>query len=255
MELADQVALITGAGGGIGAATAIEFARRGANVVIGYRSSKCDAERTAKECRQFGRRALCIPIDVTRDAQCRQAIESVDLAFGRLGVLVNNAGMTNPCSHEDLEGLTEEDWLETFNVNVVGAFRSSRAAVPLLRRSGGGEIVMVSSIAGIRGLGSSLPYCASKAALNNLTMTLAKALAPEIRVNAVAPGFVTGRWHKRHRGQHAYEQMKVNLTQRVPLKQLCQPADVARVIVGLVGGPDLVTGHVLPVDSGRMLSS
>ena len=155
--------------------------------------------------------------------------------------------------HADLEGVKQEDWDRLMGVNLRGPFQCARAARSALAKDGGGEIVSVSSVAGIAGTGSSIPYCASKAGLNILTVTLARVLAAEgIRVNAVAPGFIEGDWLRDGLGP-AYEPIKQAMESRAPLGKVCQPEDVADAIVSLVTGSDLVTGHVLPVEGGMLI--
>jgi 3-oxoacyl-[acyl-carrier protein] reductase len=175
-------------------------------------------------------------------------------AFGRLDVLVNNAGTTSFINHADLDAVTDADWQRIMAVNLQGPFQCVRAARKALEADGGGCIVNVSSVAGLRAIGSSIPYCASKAALNNLTIALARALAPKIRVNAVAPGFITGRWLQQGLGG-AYEAVKKHQESRTPLQRVCEPSDVADAILSLITGSDLVTGQILPVEGGMLISS
>jgi 3-oxoacyl-[acyl-carrier protein] reductase len=175
-------------------------------------------------------------------------------AFGRLDVLVNNAGTTVFVPHADLDRVADEDWDRILAVNLKGPFYCSRAARAALAADGGGQIVMTSSVAGLIGTGSSIPYCASKAALNNLVVTLARALAPAIRVNAVAPGFIEGDWLRQGLGA-AYEPVKQAIEARAAMHRVCTPDDVALAILALVTGSDLVTGQVLPVEGGMLLGS
>jgi len=253
MELDGRAAIVTGAGTGVGAATARRLAGLGCSVLANYSRSKDGAEAVASEAKSLGVRALAHRADVADDSQCRGMVETAVQEFGRLDILVNNAGTTKFVNHSDLEGMSGEDWDRILAVNVKGAFFCSRAAREALESGDGGEIVMTSSVAGLAGTGSSIAYCASKAALNNLTVTLARALAPRIRVNAVAPGFIDGSWLAEGFGA-AYEGIKNAVQERTPLKQVCQPDDVARAIVGLIHGPDLVTGHVLPIEGGALIA-
>jgi 3-oxoacyl-[acyl-carrier protein] reductase len=167
-------------------------------------------------------------------------------------VLVNNAATTVFVGHGDLEKLQDEDWDRVFSVNVKGAFQCARAARPLLAASGDGQIVNVSSVAGVAAVGSSLPYCASKAALNNLTVALARALAPEIRVNAVAPGAIQSRWLEQGYGR-AYESVLRGAAERSALKKTCTPDDVADAILALLTGSALVTGQIVVCDGGMLI--
>ena len=253
MELQGKVAIVTGGGTGVGRATALALGRRGCSVLVNYSRSQEEAERTAAEVEALGVRALPVQADVARDADCRRLVETAVRELGRLDVLVNNAGRTVFVPHAELEGIRDEDWTRVLGVNLIGPFQMCRAARGPLEASGAGSIVNVSSVAGIAGIGSSIPYCASKAGLNVLTVILARALAPKIRVNAVAPGFITGRWLAQGLGP-AYEPIKKAMEQRAPLKRVCEPDDVAAAILSLVAGSDLVTGQVLPVDGGMLIA-
>ena len=174
------------------------------------------------------------------------------LEFGRLDILVNNAGTTVFVPHQDLDKLSGADFSRIYDVNLKGAFFCARAARGALAASGSGEIVNVSSVAGIAGTGSSIPYCCSKAALNNLTITLARALGPEIRVNAVAPGAIQGRWLAGGLGG-AYENVMGAIAATAPLRRTATPDDVALAILSLVTGSDLVTGQILVCDGGMLI--
>ncbi|MGH9836919.1 MAG: SDR family NAD(P)-dependent oxidoreductase, partial [Blastocatellia bacterium] len=215
MEVEGKAAVVTGGGTGVGRATALALARRGCSVLINYSRSKDEAEQTAAEVAALGVKAVAVEADVADDAACRMMVETAVREFGRLDILINNAATTTFIKHSDLEGVKTEDWQRILSVNLVGPFQCARAAREALLASGDGEIVNVSSIAGIVGTGSSIPYCASKAALNNLTVTLARVFAPAVRVNAVAPGFITGRWLRQRMGDAAYEEAKKRTEERV----------------------------------------
>jgi len=253
MEVEGRAALITGGGTGVGRATALDLARRGCSVAVNYSRSADDAEQTAADARALGVRALAVQADVADDAQCRSLVETAVAELGRLDALVQSAGVTVFVPHADLDKVQAQDWEHLMAVNVVGAFQCARAARGPLEAAGDGEIVNVSSVAGIAGVGSSIPYCASKAALNNLTLTLARALAPKIRVNAVAPGFITGRWLAGGLGD-AYDAIKGAMEARAPLGRVCDPEDVAAAILSLVTGSDLVTGQIMAVDGGMLIA-
>jgi len=253
MELDGKAALVTGGGTGVGRATALALARRGCAVAVNYSRSRDDAERTAAEVSAFGVRGIALQADVARDADCRRLAETSAKELGRLDVLVQSAGTTSFIPHGDLDRVTDEDWERIFSVNLRGPFQCARAVRGAMLAGGGGAIVNVSSIAGVAGVGSSIPYCASKAALNNLTLTLARALAPKIRVNAVAPGFITGRWLEQGLGA-GYESVKSAMERRAPLGKVCEPDDVADAILGLVTGSALVTGQVVVVDGGLLIA-
>jgi 3-oxoacyl-[acyl-carrier protein] reductase len=224
-------------------------------VVINYTRSVAEAEATRAEAEQLGVAAIAVRADVAEDADCRALVAAAQEAFGRLDVLVNNAGTTSFINHRDLESVTADAWQRIMAVNVMGPFQCARAAKPLLEADGGGTIVNVSSIAGISAVGSSIPYCASKAALNNLTVALARSFGPHIRVNAVAPGFITGRWLQNGLGADAYEAAKQHYERRTPLQRVCSPKDVADAIMSLITGSDLVTGQVLPVEGGMLIAA
>jgi len=253
MEVSGRAAIITGGGTGVGRATALQLARRGCSVLVNYSRSREAAESTAAEAEALGVKALAFGADVADDAACRRMVEAALAAFGRLDVLVNSAGTTRFIAHADLDAVAEDDWERILAVNLRGPFQCARAAREALAADGGGEIVSVSSVAGISGVGSSIPYCASKAALNNLTLTLARSLGPAIRVNAVAPGFITGRWLAEGLGP-GYEAMKAAIEQKVPLHKVCEPDDVADAILSLITGSDLVTGQVLACEGGMLIA-
>jgi 3-oxoacyl-[acyl-carrier protein] reductase len=254
VNLDGRAAIVTGGGTGVGRATALGLAERGCAVAVNYQRSKEEAERTAAEARAKGVRALAIQADVADDAACRALVEAAVAELGRLDVLVNNAGTTSFIPHAELDRVGDEDWDRIVAVNLKGPFQCARAARGPMEQSGGGEIVSVSSVAGIAGVGSSIPYCAAKAGLNIVTVALARVLGPAIRVNAVAPGFITGRWLREGLGENVYEVMKKGIEQRVPLQAVCEPEDVRDAILGLITGSDLVTGHVLVCDGGMTIA-
>ena len=187
-------ALVTGAATGIGRSAALALARNGYDVVLNYSRSEEAAKATAREAEAAGARTLLYRCDVSDDACARAMVEATKKEFGRLDVLINNAGTTIDVEPKNLDGVKVEDWDRVFAVNVLGLFLVTRAAAPLLRQSPNGCVVNTCSIAGLRPSAQPLPYAASKAAVANLTKTLANALGPEIRVNAVAPGWVEGEW-------------------------------------------------------------
>lgn len=252
MDVDGRVALVTGGGTGVGRATALALGRRGCSVLVNYSRSKDDAESTVAEVRALGVRAVAVQADVADDAACRAMVDAAVRELGRLDVLVQSAGTTVFVPHHDLEGLRDEDWERIFAVNVKGAFQCARAAKAAMLANDGGEIVHVASTAGINAVGSSIAYAASKAALINLTFSLARVLAPKIRVNAVAPGFITGRWLEQGLGEKyaAYKQAR---EKKAVLGKVCAPEDVADAILSLVTGSDLVTGQTLVVDGGTFL--
>jgi NAD(P)-dependent dehydrogenase (short-subunit alcohol dehydrogenase family) len=252
MQLAGKAAIVTGGGTGVGRATALELARQGCAVLINYSRSRDDAERTATEIQTLGVKGIAVQADVADDAACREMVNVAFKAFGRIDVLVNNAGTTRFVLAAELEKVTDEDWQRIMAVNVVGPFHCARAVREPMLAGGGGQIINVTSVAGFAGKGSSIPYAASKGALNNLTIALARTLAPHIRVNAVAPGFITGRWLEQGFGP-AYEGVKRTFEKTCPLEKVCEPADVAAAIMSLVTGSPMITGQVLVCDGGMLI--
>lgn len=250
MELGGKAAIVTGGGTGVGRATALELARQGCSVLINYSRSQTEAEATGAELEQLGVKAVVIKADVADDAACREMVATAEAAFGRLDLLVNNAGTTTFIPLDDLDSVKAEHWERIVSVNLQGPFQCARAARALLKASGSGQVINVSSIAGIYGVGSSIPYACSKGGLNTLTMILARVLGPEIRVNAVAPGFITGRWLEQGLGDR-YESSRRAYSRRLPLGKVCDPEDVAAAIMSLVTGSQLITGQTLIVDGGQ----
>lgn len=253
MDVSDKVAIVTGGGTGVGRATALALAKRGCAVAIDYSRSAAEAEQTAAEARKLGTRALAFRADVADDAACRALADATLREFGRIDVLVQSAGVTSFIAHANLDAVTADDWQRILGVNLIGAFQMARAVRAPMETAGAGVIVNVSSVAGIAGVGSSIPYCASKAGMNSLTVTLARALAPKIRVVAVAPGFITGRWLEGGLGG-AYEPVKKAMEAKSPLGRVCDPSDVSDAIVSLITGSDLVTGIVMPVEGGMLIA-
>ncbi|MFQ5683574.1 MAG: SDR family NAD(P)-dependent oxidoreductase [Candidatus Binatia bacterium] len=255
MELAGRVALVTGGATGIGEATVLQFAKAGAaGVAINFRTAKKEAEGVAAAAQRLGAKALCVHADVKKDEQVRQMMERVEEHFGRLDVLVNNAGVTHWVPISDLERLTDAMWDEILDVNVKAAFRCTRAALPFLSRAQG-AVINVASISGVLATAtcSSLAYGTAKAALIYLTRGLAVAVGPKVRVNAVAPAFTDTRWMREHYGED-YEATVTRASMNYPLQRIATPSDVAEAIVGLVIGGDFVTGQTLIVDGGLCLS-
>src|SRR5271170_592279 len=194
MKLQDRVALVTGAGTGMGRAIAETFAREGARVAVNYSKSREAAEEVVAGIRSAGRTALAIGADVSQVSEVEAMVEQVNREFGRLDILVNNAGWSTRIPHDQLDNLTDEIWNHTFDTNLRGAFYAIRTAAPLLRKQPGSSVINIASVAGMTGMGSSIAYAASKGAMITMSKSLARALAPEIRVNTIAPGFVRTRF-------------------------------------------------------------
>jgi len=249
MELRGKAALVTGGGTGVGRATALALAARGCHVVVNYSRSKDAAEEVAEQARSQGVTGLAVRADVSVDADARALVEQTVGELGRLDVLVNNAGTTEFIPHAELDKVTDDVWDKILGVNLRGPFQCARAAKEALQADGGGHVVNVSSVAGVYGTGSSIPYCASKAGLNVLTVILARVLAPSVQVNAVAPGFIDGSWLREGLGD-AFEAVRTHYAERAPLAKVCTPEDVRDAILGFVEGSALVTGQVLVVDGG-----
>jgi 3-oxoacyl-[acyl-carrier protein] reductase len=246
-------AIVTGASSGIGAEVALSLARRGVAVAINYAKNRSGAEEVADACRAAGARAIVAAADVSVDEDCRRLVAATEAEFGRIDYLVNNAGVSKFVAHADLDGLDAVDFARIFAVNVTGAFQMTRAALPALRANGRGAVVNVASIAGTCGIGSSVAYAASKAALVNLTLTLARALAPAVRVNAVAPGFVDTRWMLQGLGPERHAKTVAAILAGTPLKAVTQPSDVAEPVLWLLEHARHVTGETLHIDAGLHL--
>ncbi|WP_298259543.1 SDR family oxidoreductase [Bradyrhizobium sp.] len=251
-------AVITGSASGLGAATAAILARGGARIVINYSSSQKEAEQTADLCRSAGADVVVVQGDVSRDEDCRK-IAAAAAPWGRLDVLVNNAGTTKHVPHGDLDGLSSEDFQRLFGVNTIGPFQMVRAARSLLeagaKASGrASSVVNVSSVAGISGIGSSVAYAASKGALNTITISLARALAPLIRVNAVCPGYIDTPWFTKGRGVEGAAKVRDAVVAKVPLKRASSAEDVANVVAFLaLPQSGNMTGEVVRIDAGAHL--
>ena len=236
-----EVVVVTGSSSGIGRATAERFASDGARLIVNSARSVEEGEMLAHSLPE----AVYVQADVSREEDARRLVATALDRFGRVDVVVNNAGMTKRVPFADLEGADEELWQRILGVNLMGPWYVSRAAVPALRETKG-AIVNVGSVAGIIAAGSSLPYAVSKAALHHLTRTLAQALAPDVRVNAVAPGLVDTPWTADWEANEA-------IVARTPLGRAATPADVADVIVSLARTP-FATGQVAVVDGGLTLT-
>ena len=242
-------ALVTGAATGIGRSVAVALAKNGYDVVINYSRSEDAAKITAQQAEAAGARALLYRCDVSDDAGVRAMVAATENEFGRLDVLINNAGTTVDVEPKNFEEMTVEAWNRIFAVNVLGLFLVTRAAAPLLKKSPNGCVVNTCSIAGLRPSAQPLPYAASKAAVANLTKTLANALGPEIRVNAVAPGWIEGEWMKRTLAQN-YKSLMERRAKYTPLKRCCTEDDVADSMLSLILHNRFVTGEIIIVDGG-----
>lgn len=246
MPLPGKVALVTGSATGIGRAVAVRFAREGLSVAVNYSRSEKEAEETLAEVKKFGVPAILCKANVAEEAAVKTMIARCRQELGGLDVLVNNAGTTRFIDHTDLEALTGDVWDEIFGVNVKGSYFCCREAMPHLKERQG-SIVNVTSVAGLQGHGSSIAYAASKAAVNCLTKSLARAFGPAVRVNAVAPGPVLTRWLADHM-DHVARSLQIT-----PMGRAALPEDIADAVHFLALGTTLMTGQVVVVDGGRTM--
>lgn len=246
----NKVAIITGSASGIGAASAVELSKRGWNVVINYSKSAADANKVAAKCKD----AIVVQADVGDDAACRKLAQAAIDKWGRIDALVNNAGTTKFVKHADLDGLSADDFLRIYRLNVVAPFQMVRACAPALKANKG-AVVNVSSVAALLGTGSSIAYAASKSALNSLTYSLARVLGPEVRVNAVCPGYVDTPWQSNAFGAERANQAAAHYATLVPLKDYARPEDIADTIVWLIEGARQTTGETILVDGGMHIST
>jgi len=242
MPLEGKVAIVTGSSSGIGESVAVALGGAGVSVVVNSSASVTAGEAVAAALPD----AIYVQGNVADEDACRALVAAAVDHFGRLDILVNNAGTTRVIPHADLDAATDEVWREIFDVNVLGTWHMTKVAVPALRASGTGSVVNITSIAGVRPTGSSIPYAVSKAGLNHLTLLLAKVLGPEIRVNAVAPGLVDTPWTA------SWDVIREYVRAQAPLRRSAVPADVAEAVLGILR-TDYATGQVLTVDGGLSL--
>jgi 3-oxoacyl-[acyl-carrier protein] reductase len=248
--MGDRTAIVTGAATGIGRAIATRLAASGYRVAINYCTSAAEAQSTAAVVDSIGSECMLVQGDVTADADCRSLAHEVAAKWGRVDALVNNAGYTRATAVANLEDVAEADWDRTFAVNVKGAFLMTRACAAMLREARG-CVVNVSSTAGVNAVGSSIAYSASKASLNNLTLSLARALAPHVRVNAVLPGYVETKWNERTLGERLPTVRKL-VAQQTLLGGVGRPEHVAQLVGSIVESMDWVTGELIVVDGGLL---
>lgn len=242
-------ALVTGGATGIGRAAVLHLARAGFDVALNYRSSADAARAVAAEAQAAGAKVLLLAGDVADDAQVCAMLKQVEVTFGGLEALINNAGTTIPTPPKELDAVSVEDWDRVFAVNVRGLFLVTRAAVPLLKRGDAPSIVNTASIVGLRPGPQPLPYAGSKAAIVSLTKQLAGALGPEIRVNAVAPGWMEGEWMERMLGDN-YKRLMERRAKATPLGRCVTADDVAETMLSLILSNRFVTGEIIVIDGG-----
>ena len=248
-----KVAIVTGSATGVGAEVALQLAQRGCNVVINYTKSEAEAKEAQAACDALGVETLLCQADVSKDEDCRRMADAALEKWGRIDVLVNNAGTSKFVAHEDLGGLSAEDFQRIYGVNVIGPYQMTRAVTPAMKAQGKGSIVMVSSIAGLQGIGSSIAYAASKGALNTMTKSLARALGPEIRVNCVCPGFIDTRWLRTGLGDERFDKLKDQVKKSNTLHGASTPVEVADPIIYFALGAPHTTGDIIVVDAGTHL--
>jgi 3-oxoacyl-[acyl-carrier protein] reductase len=255
MTLKGKVAIVTGGARGLGAAVARGLAGRGANVVVNYARSHDEAEATVLELRSLGVDAIAWRGDVSVDADCRSIAEAAIARWGRIDVLINNAATTTRmAAHDDLDALQAEDFLASYRTNVIGAFQMIRACHRHMKEQGYGAVVNISSVGTVRGTGTSVSYVASKGALNTMTLSLARALGPEIRVNAVCPGFMATQWFSDALGQEGLDELVARQKTATPLQRAGTPEDIAATVLFLADEGALHnTGAILISDAGFQL--
>lgn len=255
-DLKGKTAIVTGSATGIGAAVAIGLAKRGANVVVNYTKSKAEAEATAEAVKQAGADVSLVQADVASDEDCRKLARAAHDAWGRIDILINNAGTTKfVTNHADLDSLSAEDFARIYSVNVIGPFQMIRACIEGLRANKDGSVVNVSSIAGVAGIGSSVAYAASKGALNTMTYSLARALAPDVRINAVCPGYVDTPWFVKQFGPEMAERIAEAEGKRSLLQRAADGEEIAKTVL-FFAGPESrnITGETLLSDGGMHLT-
>lgn len=242
-----KVVVVSGGGGGIGSAICQACAAADASVVITYNQDEAKAQRLAEQLPGSTHMVARAPVDDS--VALRSLAEQVGARYARLDVLVNNAGITRPVAHNDLDSLDDDVIDQIFRVNWRGAFASVRAFKSLLAAGDGGLVINISSVAGQTGIGSNVAYCASKAAMDVMTKSLGRALAPQIRVVSVSPGWVEGEYAKRVDPAVLDEQR-----QKTPLKRIAQAQDVANAVLAVATMLTFTTGSIIPVDGGRPLN-
>ncbi len=254
LKIKDTVTIVTGSSSGIGAATVRTLAEHGGHVVINYSKSAAAAEQVAEDCRKHGVEVLVCQADVGSDEGRQRLVDETMQKFGKVTGLVNNAGTTKFVDHSNLAGLSEEDFHNIYHLNVIAPYMMTRACEPHMRAGGRGSIVNVSSVAGVMGGGSCIAYAASKGALNTMTLSLARVLGPEIRVNTVCPGFVIGEWLKQGMGEAKYEATRENLAKNTALKKPGgTPEEMAEPVVWFLYGASHTTGEFIIADGGMTL--
>lgn len=246
MKFKDRVALVTGGGTGVGRSACIHLAQQGAKVVLNYAHSYAEAQETVRIIKAKGGNIIAIKADISDDSAVHKMVLDAQKEFGTIHYLVNNAGITSQIELSDLEAVTDDVWDDLISVNVKGMFYCARAVAPLMKKENGGAILNMGSIAGITGSGSSLPYAVSKAAVHGLTKSLARALAPDIRVNCIAPAAISTRWWS------GDEEKMYRLSGSLPLKRISTPEDIAELICCILT-QESMTGQILSPNNGMVI--
>jgi 3-oxoacyl-[acyl-carrier protein] reductase len=260
MAKSGKVAIVTGSATGLGASCALDLAERGWNIVINYTKSRKEADETFAAVKAKGVEAILVQADVGQEGDCKKLVAETLEAWGRVDGLINNAGTTKFQNQGDLDGVTPEDFDRILRVNVTGPYMMSRAVYPAMKkqweeRKERGSIVNISSIAGVMGVGTSIPYACSKGALNTLTLSLARWLSPAVRVNTVCPGFIQTRWLLGALGEESYNKLKQSQEQTAPLRQAGTPEQMAEAAIFFLTSASNITGEFLIVDAGVHLAS
>ena len=250
----ERTAVVTGASSGIGAASAVRLAQAGVKVLLNYGGNADGAAATVKACTEAGADAFALQGDVGDDDICKAIAKAAEDRWGRIDILVNNAGVTVTANHRDLDALDSSDFNRLYRVNTVGAYQMVRACLPLLKKAEAASVINTSSIAGISGMGSSIAYAATKGALNTMTLSLARALAPEVRVNAVCPGFVDSEWWAKQMDEATIEKLRSRARATTPLHRVVSSDDVAEAIMLFALGGRSITGQLLVIDNGMLLN-
>ncbi|MFN4097336.1 MAG: SDR family NAD(P)-dependent oxidoreductase [Sphingomonas sp.] len=251
MTMDGMIAIVTGGGTGIGAAVVRRLAARGVRCVINYANSRDAAQALAAE---LGNGSIAVQADIADDAQCRALAAAATEAFGRIDLLVNNAGKTKFANHEDLEALSADDFLDIYRLNTVAPFQMIRACAPAMREGPASAVVNIASVAGVFGNGSSVAYAASKGALATMTKSLARVLAPAIRVNAVAPGYVGTGWFSERMTPEAFEKFEAFIASQTPMQVAAHAEDIAGPVVNLLDPASrVITGELVLLDAGAHL--
>lgn len=255
MDIRGKVAIVSGSssGTGVGGETAKLLASRGCNVVVNYASNKAGAEEAVASCKSAGGDAFAVQADVANDTDCRKLAAAAMDRWGHIDILVNNAAVTRVIPANDLEALSADEFHRIYSTNLVGCFQITRAVAPHLKATGNAAIVNISSVAGLTGGGSSIAYAASKAALNSLTLSFARVLAPEVRVNTICPGGLLGNWTRKMMTEEAYREKVRGQETEFPLRRAVWPADVAELALWLIEGASTMTGEIIRMDSGKHL--